>query len=495
MRSVAKAAPEARVVPSSNGAAEIRDFVAVLEQRAGLCLSSDSVEETERRLSGILRELQLPRGQELLDSVRRSDRILQRIVNRLTVGESYFFRNRPHFEALRRTIIPAIVEANRSWRSLRIWCAGCARGEEPYSLSILLREDFSELLRWDVSITATDINTDFLDKAGTGIYTRWSLRGVEPELLQKYFAKVGDNAYQLDEKIRRTVDFKHANLREYSDSAETCEQFYDLVLCRNVLIYFTVARSLEIIRALARSLRLGGYLLLGHSEAVPVPLELETVHFDATYAYRRISDQQVAASIRPRPNNSMLPIPGTGALSLLPPRPISVLPPVEIKPTAEPFRRTRSRRAVEQPGQRPRSAESIGETEMRIERAREHADRGEIAEAHSILEKLVSEASVLDHRIHFLFAIVSDQLGRPKETVASLKRSIYLHKDFVLGHYYLGVVLEREGNTRPAERYLRNARNLLLKLPEDGLLEEAEGLTSGRLLEIVEARLRELSLG
>ncbi len=514
MKEPIKTVSEARVAPSSFREEEIREFVAFLEQRAGLSFYSNSVAETEKKLAGIVQELRLPCGQKLLDSVRGSKEVLQQIVNRFTVGESYFFRNRPHFEALRREILPDIAGENCRWRSLRIWCAGCARGEEPYSLSIMLAEHFPELLQWNVSITATDINTNFLEQARKGVYTAWSLRGVEPVLLEKYFARADDNAYRLSETVRKTVDFKHSNLRDFLDGSGTSNAAFDLVLCRNVLIYFTVDRALEIIASLARSLRIGGYLLLGHSETVPVPIELETVHFDATYAYRRVSEQQVA-SIRPRrkSSSSMLPIPGTGAVSMLPPARRSVLaipgtgaeptlPPRSfglsrlggVTPAAELSGRAGSRRAGARRRKKSTPTQVDNSYEIAIERAREHADRGEIVEAHEQLQKLVGTGNVLDHRVYFLHAIVSDQRGRPRETIESLKKAIFLHKGFVLGHYYLGVILEREGDAGTAERYLRNARNLLLKLPEEGLLEEAEGLTSGRLLEIVEARLQEVRL-
>ena len=495
MKERAKAASEARMVPSPFREEEIRYLTAYLEQRAGLFLSDEASEQARKKLSAILQEIELPEGEKLYDSLRRSDEVLQRVINLLTVGESYFFRNRPHFEALRRNIIPDIAEENRRRRSLRIWCAGCARGEEPYSLSILLAEHFPELLRWKVSITATDINTDFLDQAQKGVYTRWSLRGLEPDLLSKYFVTVGGSGYQLDERIRKTVDFRYTNLREYSPDAAETERAFDLVLCRNVLIYFSLERALEIIGALAASLRVGGYLLLGHSETVPVPLELETVHFDATYAYRRVPERQVANIRRRRDSfSSMLAIPGTGAVSILPPRPATLLPVSQRQPTAKRSRRARpvSRRRRTKPGLQP--TRPVDEMATEIERAREHADRGEIAEAHEILEKLVRTEGVLDHRVYFLHAIVSDQRGRPRDTVESLRKSIFLHKGFALGHYYLGVILEREGEASVAERYLRNARNLLLKLPQDVLLEEAEGLTSGRLLEIIEARLKEVCL-
>jgi chemotaxis protein methyltransferase CheR len=156
---------------------------------------------------------------------------MDQLVGELTIGETYFFRHREHFELLRTTIIPDLLERNRPAKSLRIWSAGCATGAEPYSVSVLLQSEFSaQLSGWNVSIVATDLNLDFLERGRAAKFAEWALRETVESTRQRCFVRDG-NSWQLRPEFTRGVTFRYHNLAGGSDLAEGAGAF-DLILCR-----------------------------------------------------------------------------------------------------------------------------------------------------------------------------------------------------------------------------------------------------------------------
>lgn len=454
----------------------------LLSERTGLLFSPQKRPEIESKIAAHLRDDPALAREDLVGLLRSSEPELQRLVNRLTIGESYFFRNRPHFAALTAEIIPGIAAANAASRRIRIWSAGCATGEEPYSLAILLEESFPELRGWDVRITATDINTSFLERARQGLYSRWSFRGVEERLIEKYFLPEGGGFRRLDPEIARRVEFGYLNLSTPPFAGRAFAEPFDLVVCRNVLIYFSFENANRVLRALADTLRADGYLVVGHAESFPVLRELESVYAHATYYYRR-RDPRRARAARPDRVHTVS-IPGIPVHD------------VARRRSAAPGRRKAAEAATPQrgrqaPGPDPGRAKMLGD----IERAKEHADMGELAEADAILDRLVGGPGKLDHRVHFLRALVADQHDRTGDAIASLRQSIFLNKEFAIGHYYMGVICEREDDAKTARRCFRNAIDIASRLAPEHVLDEGGGITAGVLGEIAAERVRELELG
>ncbi len=460
----------------------------LIQERTGLNFSPEKRREFQMKLSERLELTKTASAGSLIDTARESKEVMQDIVNCLTIGESYFFRNRPHFEALSETVFPDLIQEAKKERRLKIWCAGCATGEEPYSLAILLRERFPEVKEWDITITATDINTRFINLAKEGVYSRWSFRGVDEDLIWKYFFEENPNQFRLHADIRRMVQFRRFNLAELPYVGRLPERDYDLVMCRNVLIYFTFQFANEIIGSFADVTHPGSYLFVGHSEAFPALSQLDVIYSHATYYYRyhQIAGEQAdRQSIAPGPT---LSIPGIGVKTIVPKSP---LPAPGLKhgytmPLDGEERKPRSRNSM------LREARDNLNITKELEQARKRANEGEIAETYERLTALAAGPGKLDYRVHFLRSIIADQAGRLKESVMSLKQAIFLQKSFVIGHFYLGVIHQREGQYTDSARCFRNARNLAQKLPDDHVLDEAEGLTAGRLKEIVAARFEEV---
>lgn len=227
----------------------------------------------EARLSTVAQREGFGSVSELLARVRAggSSQLQWKVVEAMTTNETSFFRDVKPFEALRQVIIPYLIKARQAERKLTIWCAACSSGQEPYTISMLLREHFPELQNWKVSILATDIATDMLEKSKNGRYTQLEVnRGLPANYLVKYFKKDGVD-WQIDESIRKMVEVKRMNL----SVAWPLMPPMDLVMLRNVMIYFPVETKKQILKNMRSVMRPDGHLFLGTAET--------TINLDASF--------------------------------------------------------------------------------------------------------------------------------------------------------------------------------------------------------------------
>jgi chemotaxis protein methyltransferase CheR len=241
------------------------DFVrAVLRQRSAQHLEDDKGYLVETRLLPVARRHGFASVEDLVLRLRsrRSERLLGELVEAMTINETFFFRDATPFEVLRQTILPELVQKRAGVRALNIWSAACSSGQEPYSVALLLHHDFPDLAGWDVRLLASDLSVGMLERARRGYYSELEVsRGLPPELLETSFEKREDG-WQIRDEIRRRVDFRCLNL---SGAWPTLPAF-DLILLRNVLIYFDIPTRQQILNRVHRTLRPDGYLLLGGAE-------------------------------------------------------------------------------------------------------------------------------------------------------------------------------------------------------------------------------------
>jgi chemotaxis protein methyltransferase CheR len=234
----------------------------------------------------------------LLTTSARREAEIRSLLNEITVGETSFFRNQPQLDAFRKTVLPQLVEAKGRLgnRHLTIWSAGCATGEEPYSLAMLMAEESQGVLRgWTYNILAVDINDNRLEQAREGVYGEYALRGVTPYFLHKYFrAKNGQQ--QVCDEIRSTVTFERLNILD--DSRMVFLKGQDTVFCCNVLIYFGGEPKRRVIQHFHNNINLGGYLFLGHSESLfGINNDFRLLHFPGCVAYRKMSRKPSPTSV------------------------------------------------------------------------------------------------------------------------------------------------------------------------------------------------------
>ncbi|MBX9908927.1 MAG: protein-glutamate O-methyltransferase CheR [Beijerinckiaceae bacterium] len=243
------------------------DFLrALLHQRSGLSLSEEKRYLAESRLGILCRRSGIDGLGALVQKLRfRADPALENaVVEAMTTNETLFFRDRTPFDLFRDVILPEKLAANATSRSLRIWCAAVSTGQEAYSLAMILDEMAQRLAGWRVEILGTDISTEVLERARQGVYSQFEVqRGLPIQMLLRYFRQDGDK-WQVNERIRAMVDLKPHNLLE----ANAHFGQFDVIFCRNVLIYFDVATKAKVMAALAQRLARDGAFVLGAAETV-----------------------------------------------------------------------------------------------------------------------------------------------------------------------------------------------------------------------------------
>jgi chemotaxis protein methyltransferase CheR len=237
-----------------------------LKDRSGLILSSDKQYLVESRLLPVARRVGIATVSELVKALRApgSAALMTEVVEAMTTNESFFFRDKVPFEHFRTTVMPALLAARAHTRRIRIWCAAASTGQEPYSLVMCLKEMGSALAGWRIEILATDISRDVLEKAKAGLYSQFEVqRGLPIQLLVKYFEQVGE-MWQVAPELRAMVAFRQLNL--LSDFSHL--GMFDLVVCRNVLIYFDQETKIGVLERIAHQTEGDGYLVLGAAETV-----------------------------------------------------------------------------------------------------------------------------------------------------------------------------------------------------------------------------------
>jgi chemotaxis protein methyltransferase CheR len=238
----------------------------LLKERSGLVLSPDKQYLVESRLMPVARRIGVDNLSTLVHNLKRQDAepLIVDVVEAMMTNETFFFRDRIPFDHLRDTIVPALMQARATQKRMRIWCAAASSGQEPYSLAMVLKDMSASLAGWRIDILATDLSAEVLEKAKAGLYSQFEVqRGLPIQLLIKHFTQVGD-CWQLSPEIRSMVQFRPFNLLNDFGPLGT----FDVVFCRNVLIYFDQDMKVVVLDRLARQIERDGYLVLGAAETV-----------------------------------------------------------------------------------------------------------------------------------------------------------------------------------------------------------------------------------
>ena len=236
-----------------------------LKDRSGLDLSADKQYLVESRLMPLARKAGLPGLGELVAKLKNGTEPLSaEVVEAMTTNETFFFRDKVPFDHLKATVLPELMKARASRRALRIWCAASSTGQEPYSIAMCLKELGPMLAGWRVEIVATDLSHGVLDKSRAGLFSQFEVqRGLPIQLLVKHFTQVGE-LWQLNADIRAMVQFKQLNLlQDFSHLGG-----FDVIFCRNVLIYFDQDTKTNVFGRLAKRIEPDGFLMLGAAETV-----------------------------------------------------------------------------------------------------------------------------------------------------------------------------------------------------------------------------------
>ena len=237
----------------------------LLKDHSGLDLSADKQYLIESRLLPLSRKCGLPGISELVQKMKAgSSPIIAQVVEAMTTNETFFFRDKVPFDHFRDTIMPQVLKARAGRKSIRIWCAAGSTGQEPYSLAMLLKEMGAALAGWRVEIIATDLSTEVLEKSKSGVYSQFEVqRGLPIQLLVKYFKQNGE-LWQISPEVRAMIQHRQLNLLHDFSQLGT----FDIIFCRNVLIYFDQDTKISIFGRLVKAMEGDGFLVLGAAETV-----------------------------------------------------------------------------------------------------------------------------------------------------------------------------------------------------------------------------------
>jgi chemotaxis protein methyltransferase CheR len=238
----------------------------LIKDKSGLTLTKDKAYLLESRLLPVARKYTLKNLDELVMRLRTrlEQGLVRDVVEAMTTNESFFFRDIKPFDQFKQVVLPYLMKARANAKSIKIWSAACSSGQEPYTLAMILKEEKAKLPGWNIEIVATDLSTEILAKAQAGLYSQFEVqRGLPIQMLMKYFKQVGDR-WQIDAGLREMVRFRSFNLLEDMSGLGN----FDVIFCRNVLIYFDQPTKQIVLERMARQLGQDGFLYLGGAETV-----------------------------------------------------------------------------------------------------------------------------------------------------------------------------------------------------------------------------------
>lgn len=461
---------------------------------------------------------------------------LERLVNLLTVGETHFFRDEAQFDALWQHVLPELIAHKRRAAQaagvgiqpqLRLWSAGCASGEEAYSLAISLKELIPDIKQWHILILATDINQDSLVRAREGIYSDWSFRENRAKFLRpRYFSlETGSqssnrNRYRLDPAIKQMVSFASLNLinDEYPAISNNTANM-DLIICRNVTIYFTQEDTQKIINQFYQTLIDGGWLVVGHSEPTfYVYREFQAQSFPGTLLYQKtgrpqswpegwnwqaVSEQKpVEAKNRPLVTSVPGPVsqkavgnPQTGPVKT---RPLassqaSSCPEMKLSSPPEPYQfalklldQGQVAKAIDQLQQILATQPNFAPAHYLLGRA--YANLGNWFEARRWCRSALTLDNLLAEAYHVM-ALTYQHEGDLMQAAITLKKAVYLDRNNPIYHFNLAVLYQKLDDPITTQRSLENTLRLLCQYAPTDVLPGADGATAGHLRQVVEKML------
>ncbi len=468
------------------------NFIELITAQTGLAIRDQDRNTLSRKIWTRMNRLGLTSPQfyyRLLSiGAGQNNREWQEFVLLLTNIESYFFRDRGQFSLLRTQILPEIIERAAQTKTLRIWSAGCSTGEEPYSLAMLVWELLGDRPDWQVTIIGTDINEDALHRARCGRYTSWSFRTTDETFQQKYFTTTR-NYYQINERLRSMVKFRYLNL--FKDAFVALDpplEQIDLILCRNVFIYFEPSAIAQTLDKFYYRLKECGYLMTGHAELYNQNVsQFQTKIFPESVIYQRPQPQFIPVREIP-PSLPRSPLPRLEkplAVTHSTPRPID--PTVALLAQAQYlFTLKKYSVALDKAQQVLRLQAENLEAHYLVAQIR--ANTGHYEQAVQSCHRVLS-LDPFSVKAYTLLAQIAEEVGDREGTKNFLKKIIYLEPKSLFAYGELSYIYELEGHWQKARKMYKATLTLLEDLPLTQKVSDREPLTVGELKAKIQQKL------
>lgn len=480
---VAKVAP---LTPEEHQ--QFHDYLIV---NSGLHFERRNIKMLERGLDSRMAALRINSYGDYYDYLthnmeRRQE--LQKLLQFLTVGETFFFRYHAHFAALIKSVLPEIVKKNAG-KKIRLWSAGCSTGEEPYSMAMAVMMAIPDWRNRDIKILATDINNRSLMRAREGVYGVWKMRVTEEKYQERYFNRIGES-YVVKDEVKSLVEFAHLNLQTaHSSPHPSMVEGFDAIFCRNVMIYFTTATTRRVVDNFAACLKPGGYLFLGHSETLSnISTKFDRHLQDGGFYYRKKDSQS------PVPDQLVSPLPPAATARVVP---IMATPPAPQKAPLPAAAKVVDLHALHEEAVARMEEENFpaagllfGEilqlnpehTAAILGEALIHANLGRFEAALESCDRALLIDDLLPEA-YFLRGLVYEMLDREGESFQEYRKAILLKMDFIMPHYQLGKLYFRTGQHKAGVRELKNSMKLLEKVGREVIVPYSGGLSREVFLE------------
>ncbi|MDJ1173510.1 CheR family methyltransferase [Roseofilum capinflatum] len=506
----------------------LEQLIQLINHKTGLAIRSKDRDSLCQKIIHRTRCLRMSSVEDyyqlLVSHSDRSDREWKLLIDLLTTGESYFFRDQGQIEILRTNLLPELINNQRHQAStrgdrltLQVWSAGCSTGEEVYSLAILLMELIPDWRNWHLRVLGTDINAMAIAKANTGLYNDWSFRLVDPKLKDSYF-QPHQKLWKIKSEVQKIVQFQSSNLILDPIPQENGRPIpFDLIICRNVFIYFT-KKAIDIcLEKFCQALKSKAYLMTSHTELYGHNLNcLEVKVLPASIIYQKkcsLANPTPSSQLQSHPsfpNHSSrypafpLPFAPTQSSQHLSSHPSPLKSHTSKTPIAHTFppKNNHKNKEIETLFKQKQYTNTIEKSLQYLKQnpkdfilllsiAKSYANLGQLELAIQYANECLSISSfAIDP--YYLLAQISEEKGDLEQAKLYLKRIIYLEPEFIPAYLDLGSLYAHQGNKIQARKFWTIALGLLQKHPQDAKIVQLEEYTPEELLSFLKKRLKEL---